>query len=555
MILLFLSSGLFLGWSLGANDAANVFGTAVGSKMVSFRRAAIIASIFVILGAVIQGAGAARTLGKLGSISAIAGAFTVALTAGVTVFLMTRQKVPVSTSQAIVGAIIGWNLYADVSTDYNTLGKIVSTWVLCPVLSAFFAIVLYVVIKKIINNSGVHLLRLDAYIRFSLVIVGAFGSYSLGANNIANVMGVFVSAISLPDINIGFAVLDGQQQLFFIGGIAIAVGITTYSRRVMDTVGSNLLQLSSVAAIVVVLAHSIVLFLFSSQWLHNIMISNGLPALPLVPVSSSQAIVGAVIGIGLLKGGKAIKFNVLSGIAVGWVTTPIIAGILTFVSLFFVDNVFQQQVYHPAKPAKIEITDSLYSHSSDWYYADFVMPVFSSSDISESEKLNKIIQQKYQSEWESFRQNQNEMCNIGLIRQNNPVSFFITYTVFDSEDTISLRVNLEIRWDDISGTEKLFTTYNYDLKNQKLINFESHFLNFFSDKEVAAKQIFNLIELELEKKETCREFNRQNINVLQTFNLTDSTIVFTFEPNVIGKYYCDYQEVSILKTSLQENSR
>jgi PiT family inorganic phosphate transporter len=51
MILLFLTSGLFLGWSLGANDASNVFGSAVGSKMVSFRRAAVIASLFVILGA------------------------------------------------------------------------------------------------------------------------------------------------------------------------------------------------------------------------------------------------------------------------------------------------------------------------------------------------------------------------------------------------------------------------------------------------------------------------------------------------------------------------
>lgn len=66
MIILFLTSGLFLGWSLGANDASNVFGSAVGSKMVTFRKAAIIASIAVIIGAVVQGAGASHTLGKLG---------------------------------------------------------------------------------------------------------------------------------------------------------------------------------------------------------------------------------------------------------------------------------------------------------------------------------------------------------------------------------------------------------------------------------------------------------------------------------------------------------
>ena len=44
LVLIFLSSGLFLGWALGANDAANVFGTAVGTKMVSWRTAAIICS-------------------------------------------------------------------------------------------------------------------------------------------------------------------------------------------------------------------------------------------------------------------------------------------------------------------------------------------------------------------------------------------------------------------------------------------------------------------------------------------------------------------------------
>jgi len=49
--LFYLSSGLFMGWSLGANDAANIFGTAVGTKMVRFTTAAIISSVFILLGA------------------------------------------------------------------------------------------------------------------------------------------------------------------------------------------------------------------------------------------------------------------------------------------------------------------------------------------------------------------------------------------------------------------------------------------------------------------------------------------------------------------------
>ena len=92
-IMLFLSSGLFLGWSLGANDAANVWGTAVGTKMVRFKSAAIICSVFVILGAVISGSGASHTLGKLGAISTLPGAFTVALAANGLVYAFYRAEI------------------------------------------------------------------------------------------------------------------------------------------------------------------------------------------------------------------------------------------------------------------------------------------------------------------------------------------------------------------------------------------------------------------------------------------------------------------------------
>lgn len=344
MILFLLSSGLFLGWSLGANDAANVFGSAVGSKMVNFKKAAIVASIFVILGAVIQGAGASHTLGKLGSVSALAGAFTVALSAAITVFAMTKWKVPVSTSQAIVGAIIGWNFYTGNPTDMHSLTKIVTTWVAGPVLGGVFAVIIYYLLSSWLNRAKLHMVKLDAYLRFGLLAVGAFGSYALGANNIANVMGVFVPSVNLDPIDFGLFVLSGAQQLFFVGSLAIAIGIITYSRRVMETVGNDLMELSPVSALVVVFSHSMVLFVFSSQGLSNFMQSIGLPAIPLVPVSSSQAIVGAIIGLGLLKGGRNVNWKTLGSISIGWITTPIIAGLLAFLSLFFVNNVFRLEV-------------------------------------------------------------------------------------------------------------------------------------------------------------------------------------------------------------------
>ncbi len=345
----FLTSGLFLGWSLGANDAANIFGTAVGSGMIRFATAAIICSMFVILGAVISGAGAAGTLGQLGAVNALPGSFMVALSAALTVYWMTKAGLPVSTGQAIVGGIVGWNLFSGFPTDLSTLTKIVGTWVFTPLLAGAFSIGLFKLTVFAIHRAQLHIIRLDSVTRWGLILAGAFGAYSLGANNIANVMGVFVQANPFTTSTFGtFASFTAVQKLFLLGGIAIAVGVFTYSKRVMLTVGSGLMPLSPVAAWVFVVAQSIVLFLFASQGLESFLANNGLPTIPLVPVSSSQAVIGAVIGIGLIKGGRGIKWGVLTNVASGWITTPVISALVCFVALFFLQNVFAQQVFRDA---------------------------------------------------------------------------------------------------------------------------------------------------------------------------------------------------------------
>ena len=345
-IVIFLLGGLFLGWSLGSNDAANVFGTAVGTRMIRFKTAAIVCSLFIILGAVISGSGTTETLGKLGAINALPGAFAACVAAGLSVYIMTKFGLPVSTTQAIVGAIVGWNLYTGSSTNIKVLLTILSTWILCPIIAALIAMLFFILTKKLLKNTTWHILRLDAYTRTALLIAGAFGAYSLGANNIANVMGVFVPIAPFADIQLGsFLTFSSKEQLFLLGGIAIAVGVFTYSKKVMFTVGNDLLKLSPVAAFIVVIAHSIVLFLFASQGISHFLNSIHLPAIPLVPVSSSQAIVGAVIGIGILKGGKEVQWNIAGKITLGWFLLPVIAALISFVVLFVLQNIFNQTVY------------------------------------------------------------------------------------------------------------------------------------------------------------------------------------------------------------------
>ena len=339
--LLFILSGLFLGWSLGVKNVSNIFGTAVGTKMVNFRIAATVSGFFIVLGAVLQDGSGTETLNKLGSVDAMGGAFTVALCSGFTVFILTQYKFGASTSQAIVGAILGWCLFSKTGIDYKTLGVIAFSWISAPILGAVLAPLLFLLLRIYLRWSKLHIIKLDFYLRLALVLVGALAAYSLGANNIPNVMGVFVPSFPEIKLNLGVLSINSTTLLFLLGGLSIAAGILTYGRRALETAGNGLMDLTPESAIVIVFTQAIVLLLFASATFSGFMQSNGLFAVPLVPVSISQVAFGSILGISLLKGVSEIKFNLIGKLLTGWVMTPFIALLTTFFSLFIVQNVFK----------------------------------------------------------------------------------------------------------------------------------------------------------------------------------------------------------------------
>lgn len=392
MIWFLITSGLFLGWSLGANDAANIFGTAVTTKMIKFRVAAGIASIFIIIGAMVDGAGATHTLGVLGDVNALAGSFTVALAAAASVTLLIKRGLPVSVSQAIVGAIIGWNIFTSSPTDIKSLLNIVTIWIVSPALACGFSFIIFNILKYIVVKSKIHMLEIDIYTRFGLILIAAFGSYSLGANNIAKVVGVFITSSPFKDmVFFDFINISGVNQLYLVGALSMALGVITYSHKTISTIGSQIFKLTPISAFATISAASVVLFIFSSDSLSKLLFFAGLPAIPLVPVSITQAMVGAVAGIGFAKGGRYINFKIIGKIAMGWLITPVSAALICLVSLFFVQNVFQQKVVNPIK---FEVT----------------IPVLAELENSglTTQELSKLEGKEFQNQSE-FRQSLNQI--------------------------------------------------------------------------------------------------------------------------------------------------
>lgn len=292
-----LLSAVLMGWSLGSNDSANIFGTAVFSKKIRYRTATILTSVFVLVGAVLEGRAGMRTLGGLAS-QTLDSAFAASLAAALTVTLMSVLQLPVSTSQATVGAIIGVGLVRG-SLHLGGLTKVVICWVSTPIGAAVLTIILYPALGRLLEALHLNILTRDRVLKWGLIAAGCYGAYALGANNVANVTGVYTQTGHLTEL-----------QAALLGAASIALGALTYSKNVMITVGKKLVKLDPFSAFVAVLSMSLVVHFYA--WIG-------------VPVSASQGIIGAVLGFGLVKGVQTINARTLLRILFGWVGTPAVA--------------------------------------------------------------------------------------------------------------------------------------------------------------------------------------------------------------------------------------
>ncbi len=342
MIYLLLAAGLFMGWSLGTNDAANAFGTAVATRVVKYRTAIIIIAVMVLLGAVLLGqnnidkltsiatnndvvaspsqveeAVAAGTLEDLRLKSALK-AFIIFGCAALTVFVMSYLKFPVSANQSITGAVIGWGLcYADYSdpvvlkNNLGELGEFASTWIINPVGAAVISFVLVFITNRLFEKHLTSMKNYDMLVKIGYLIAGGFAAFSIGQNSSASVTAFYYDATGL-----GANLLTDARLTAVIGGIAIAVGVLTFSKRVMMTVGSSIADISQVDGFVVIIAMALTVLLMGK--------------LMGIPVSTSQSVVGAVVGAGLVHGVKSVNFGVFKRIAIAWVSSPTVAGLMTY---------------------------------------------------------------------------------------------------------------------------------------------------------------------------------------------------------------------------------
>lgn len=171
---------------VGANDVANSFGTSVGSGAVSLRLACVLATIFEIAGAVLIGYKVSETVRKgiidielyensetvlmLGSLAALGGS-------AIWNLLATFLSMPISGTHTIVGATIGFSLVARgmEGVTWSTIGKIVGSWFISPVLSGAFSAGLFLAVRHLV-------LRNKDPLRSGLIALPLFYGFTVFVN-------------------------------------------------------------------------------------------------------------------------------------------------------------------------------------------------------------------------------------------------------------------------------------------------------------------------------------------------------------------------------------
>ena len=313
LISLTLLMGIGVGWSIGANDAANSLGTAVGSKVLPLRQAIVLITIFGFLGAFLQGSYVTKTIGKgivpmdqLDKNLSLYLALVASFAACAWVVLATYWKMPISTSHSIVGAVAGAGLAIGAPIKWKVLLDIFICWIFTPIGAAVLGYIFYRVFKNIFYR-----IIPRKYLRISMaalvIISGCYVAYSWGANDVANATGVLVGArILSPHLSV------------ILGGLAIVLGIMTWGYKVIETIGSEITNLLPIMAFSAQLASAINVHIYTIFG---------------IPVSTSHSIVGAIFGVGLVRGVRVLNIRIMREIIICWLATPFISGIMSFLVL------------------------------------------------------------------------------------------------------------------------------------------------------------------------------------------------------------------------------
>jgi inorganic phosphate transporter, PiT family len=231
ILILGIIAASFQAWNIGANDVANAMGTSVGSKAVTLKQAIVIAAIFEFSGAVLVGSHVADTL-RNGLIDTsffdaqpqllAIGMLSALLAAGIWLFIATIFGLPVSTTHAIVGSVVGIGIAAIGfhAVHWPKVIQIATSWVISPLLGGVMAYAIFTTLRKVIYRSArpiQAIKRVGPFLIFTLFFILSMSVLFKGLKNLKLDLSVYQalglsSLIALMAAGIGGVLIARMKE-------------------------------------------------------------------------------------------------------------------------------------------------------------------------------------------------------------------------------------------------------------------------------------------------------------------------------------------------------
>lgn len=365
-LILGLVTAFFVAWNNGSNNAPNSIGTAVGAGVLSVRKALFIASIASFAGSMSLGIYVTHTVMRgivntvaLQGILVVKGMIAVLVATGFWTLFSTFLKVPMSVHVCIIGGIIGFGLAVGSSfISWATVIKILVAWAVVPIAAIIIAYGLHHVFHRSFRDPSVARISviIASYItvatptvllllktatvsdivtvslaslgisslatliiykywekrvrdggdpvheasRMLLIMAALAMAYSFGSNDVANSAGPL--AAILYALGVDHTGLPVWLALV-VAAIGLSTGIATWGEKIIGTIGEKITPLSPLTAYVAQMSATLTMLVVSRLGL---------------PVSTSMAIVGGVMGVGVSRGIRNVNLRLIARIFGVW---------------------------------------------------------------------------------------------------------------------------------------------------------------------------------------------------------------------------------------------
>ncbi|MFA6436068.1 MAG: inorganic phosphate transporter [Candidatus Gracilibacteria bacterium] len=347
-----LLSGLYLAWSLGANDVSNVVSTAVGSKTISVHRAVLFFVLFALIGLLFLSGPVVRTVSSgivPAELMTIPHAIIVLFTAAAWIHFATWRKWSVSASESIISGVMGVGLAEGLKTGMDLVHwpmvlKMVGVWFFSPFIGFLVGWILFKIFHGFVRHRHLYfsdafkdfckrpfcafcdwfsgnMARRERFFKGILLLSMGYMALAFGASTLATTAGVLHSGVMADG---GILSFDWDENTIFVLMkvsviFAMVVGVLTYGKGLIDLLGSHLLKLNPLRGAVIQTAAATVIM--------------G-AALMGYPVSSTGIFIGAFLGVNRGDDHSHLKSHAAAHLKMAFLVTipvtAVVAGLLTW---------------------------------------------------------------------------------------------------------------------------------------------------------------------------------------------------------------------------------